>query len=795
MDILTTAKNKHNHTDGLNKDEVSIRVEKGLVNILPDNYTKTTKEIVKSNILTVFNILNFVLAVVIIAMGEFKNAIFIGVAISNTVIKIYQELKFKRTIENLSILAQSKVTVIRDGKKVTINQEDLVIDDTFIIAEGDQIPTDGLIIKTEAIEIDESLLTGEPDHIYKQVNDSVMSGSFVTSGSAYVKVSAVGTDNYATKLSIEAKAEKNNKSKLMQNLDNIIRVLTVIIVPIGILLFYTSYTKGSGFSISVLSASAAMIGMIPQGLILLTSVTFAVGATNLAKHKTLVKTLPSIETLARADVLCLDKTGTITDGKLKVEEVIPLSTYNSSDIKVFLAEVMSALDDNNETAKAIKDYVVNSSQYSPVSKTPFSSSRKWSGASFIDKGSYILGSPSFIFENISSDNETLINNYTNQGLRVLALGHSLESITDNQIPNNLNMIGLIIFSDNLRENSKQTFKRFVDEGVELKIISGDSPVTVSNIAKQAEIPNSENYIDMSKIEKYNDYQKLAAEYTVFGRVSPQQKRELVKGLQASDKTVCMTGDGVNDVLALKQADCAIAMAGGSDAATSVSDFVLLDKNFGSMVEALKEGRRVINNIENVSSLYLIGTIYSTLLALIFIFIPLAFPYSPLQMNPINSLTVGIPSFFLALERNYKKPEGVFLTNVLENAVPAAITVVVNILIIQLAGLAFDLTYLETSTMAVLLTGIVGFLLLFKVSKPLNWKKNTMLVILTSAFILVFTYFREFFDLASLFTRNVFFYLPLIFFSYHSFFYISSFVVFIKSKYNKFKEKRALKKAN
>lgn len=788
MDIMTKRKNTKLSQSGLNGDQVKERINQGLVNSKPKDLSISVEEIIKRNVFTLFNILNIILAIIIVFMGNWKNAIFIGVAISNTSIGIYQELKFKNTIDKLSILAENKITVIRDNEKLSISQDDLVIDDVYIIEEGSQIQTDGVIIQTDSIEIDESLLTGEADHITKSKNDSVLSGSFVTAGKALVKVSAVGEDNYATRLSIEAKAEKNKKSKLMKNIDNIIKVLTIIIIPIGLLLFFSSYRQGDSFQLSVLSASAAMLGMIPQGLILLTSVTFAVGATKLAKQKTLVQTLPSIETLARADVLCLDKTGTITDGDLSIEEIIPFNNINKEQMEEILSEIMYALDDNNATATAIRENFNKNNNYNPIIKKPFSSSRKWSGATFEKQGTYLIGSPEFLFKKIDQQHDNVINKYLNQGLRVLALGHSDINVNDTDILSSLTIMGLIVLSDNLRDNAIETFAYFVEQGVELKIISGDNPITVSNIAKQAKILNSDKYIDMSKTDEFDNYKLLTEKYTVFGRVSPHQKCELVKGLKDNNKTVCMTGDGVNDVLALKEADCAVAMSGGSDAAKSVSDFVLMSKDFSSMVDVLKEGRRVINNIENVSSLYLIGTIYSTMLALIFIFIPLAFPYSPLQMNPVNTLSVGIPSFILALKANYSKPDGKFISNVLENAVPAAITVVLNITIIQLAGLAFDLSLLETATMSVFLTGVVSFILLYKVSQPLNWKKHLMLTSLFLVFLSVFIFFREFFDLASLFTRNVFFYLPLMFFSYQSFIFINKLVVLIKNQYYKFRSK-------
>ncbi len=783
-----------NENIGLSSSQVEERIAKGLVNIQPNNLTRSVKQIVKDNLFTLFNLLNLVLALIILIMGDWKNALFIGVAVANTAIGILQELRFKKTIDKLSILNESKVHVLRDKKFTDISHEELVLDDIIYISQGEQIPADGIIYYTENMEVDESLLTGEANQILKKKDDEVLSGSFITSGNGLIRITAVGKYNYATKLSMEAKGEKDKQSQLMKILNNIIRVLTIVIVPIGLLLFYSTYSKGADFRVSILGATAAMLGMIPEGLILLTSVTFAVGAINLAKYNTLVQALPSIETLARVDVLCLDKTGTITDGELTLESLIPVNNTSENELEIILSQVMNSLNDNNPTANAIKKVHSKYADWQAIVKTPFSSSRKWSGVSFKDRGSYLIGAPEFLFNNIDEDNKKIMDEYINTGFRVLAIGFSNANIVDNNIPEGLRLFGFLILSDNLRKNAVETFKFFEDEGVELKVISGDNPVTVSKIAKQANITGSEHYIDMSKVDDSMDFKLLVDEYTVFGRVSPYQKRELVKALQGNKKTVCMTGDGVNDVLALKEADCGVSMVGGSQAARSIADFVLLDDNFNSMTEVLKEGRRVINNIENVSSLYLIKTIYSTILSLLFIYLPFAYPFSPLQMGPINGLTVGVPSFILALEANYRKPKGKFLENVLENSVPAAITVIINILIIQLAGKSFNLKLTETSTMSVLLTGVVGFILLIKVSKPLNWKKNLMIGILIAGFLSCFTVLKDFFDFESLFTRNVFFYLPLVFLSKESFKFLNSIVVYIKGKYFILRDKLRDKKA-
>ena len=779
---------------GLTSKQVERRNSEGLYNEQLSQVTRPVSKIIKSNVFTLFNLLNIFLATIILIMGDWKNALFIGVAVANTVIGIYQELRAKKTLDELSFMAQEKAKVIRDSKMHVLRIEELVLDDVILLEEGNQIPADSVVLSTDGMGIDESLLTGEPNQIRKMQGDSVMSGSFVTSGTAYVRINAVGKENYAAKLSIEAKQERRKPSKLMRTLNNIIRVLTIVIIPVGALLFYSNYSGGTDIKTSVLGATAAMLGMIPEGLILLTSVTFAVGSINLAKRKTLVQTLPSIETLARADVLCLDKTGTITDGHLTMEEILPVIDYPIESCEVILSQIMHTSTDKNPTATAIREKYNKHSGWKANKIVAFSSERKWSGASYDDMGSYIMGAPEFIFDEIPSDIQNKIDKYSKSGLRVMALAYSKNMLKDTVLPDGLQFVAILVLSDNIRPNAIETFKYFADEGVDIKVISGDNAVTVSQIALQAKISGAENYIDMSKVDDDSDFGKIAEHNTVFGRVTPYQKQKLVKAMKDNGKTVCMTGDGVNDVLALKEADCGVAMVGGSEAARGVADFVLLDPDFSAMVEVLKEGRRVINNIENVASLYLVKTIYSTVLAVLFIYLPFAYPFSPLQMSPINTLTVGIPSFFLALEANYSRPKGRFIANVLENSVPAAITVIFNIIVIQLAGVAFDLPHADTATMAVLLTGTVGFILLFKVSLPLNWKKRTMIITLLVAFFGMFIIMRNFFEFSSLFTRNVFFYLPLMVSSIRMFSFINRAVVVLEDKYFIWREKRKSKKA-
>lgn len=753
--------------------------------------TVTTSQIVFRNVFTLFNLLNIVLAAIILFLGHWKNALFIGVAFANTFIGIFQELRAKKTIDSLAVVAKKKVTVIREGKAVNIVPEEIVLDDVVLIEAGDQIPNDGTILQTNFLEVDESLLTGESDQIPKTNGSTVMSGSFVTSGSAYVRVDAVGIENYATKLSLEAKKESHKTSKLMRTIKNIIRVLTIVIVPLGAILFYTQYDKGIPLETAILGSTAAILGMIPEGLILLTSITFAVGSINLAKHKTLVQTLHSIETLARVDVLCLDKTGTITDGNITLEQLVQVADH-PQNMEMILSHLTNSLNDSNPTALAIQKVCQETPVWQSLHCIPFSSQRKWSGASYEGIGSYVMGAPDFMFTHLSPEVKNQIDSYLEEGFRVLSLGYSKTFMAEAKLPTDLTCIGLLILSDNIRKNAAETFQYFADQEVEIKVISGDNPKTVSRIAKLAGILNAEKYIDMSQVKEDADYLSIAEEHAVFGRVSPYQKRELVRALHKLKKTVCMTGDGVNDVLALKEADCGVAVANGSAAARSVADFVLLDSDFSAMVEVLKEGRRVINNIENVASLYLVKTIYSTLLSLIFIGAPFTYPFSPLQMGPINTLTVGIPSFFLALKPDYRKVKGRFVLNVLENSVPAALAIIINIILLQLIGVFFFLPHNDIATMSVLLVGTCGFIVLHKVSRPFNAGRVILFIFLLAGFLSCLTFFGSFFEFADLFTRNVFFYVPLIFLSRDVFMQINRFVLFVENKIIAWKTKRQSK---
>lgn len=766
---------------GLSDADVALRLECGAGNSLPHEMTSSIGKIVRKNVLTPFNLINALLALALVLVGHPRNALFFLIAVINTLMGIFQEIRAKRTLDRLSVLASGKTAVIRNGRLAGIPHEQVVLDDILALEAGRQVCADALVVDSDGLEVDESLLTGESDHIQKHPGDTVLSGSFVVAGYGYARVQAVGAQSYAGQINARAKEEKKQNAPLLRTLNTIIKVLAVVIIPVGLLLFFNQYTGPENLDTSVLGAAAAMVGMIPEGLVLLTGITLTLGALKLAQRKALVQSLPSIETLARADVLCLDKTGTITDGTLSFEDVLPLDDSSPQQVGQILAEMMAALQDENATAKALRQAFPQGGQWQAGHCIPFSSKRKWSGATFAQQGSYVLGAPGFVFPQGEYAWRETVKQYAAKGLRVLCLAHSSAPLTKPTLPAGLSPVALVVLSDTIRPEAPATFRHFANEGVTLKVISGDDAQTVSTIAEKAGIEGAERYIDFSTAPPNIDYGFLAEKYTVFGRVSPEQKKQLVAALKAGGHTVAMTGDGVNDVLALKEADCGIAMLSGSEAARGAADFVLMTSDFSAMVDVLNEGRRVINNIENVASLYLVKTIYSILLSFLYVFIPYPYPFAPLQMTPINSLTVGIPTFFLALRPNSQKPKGLFLLNVLQNSVPAAISVVFNILIIQLAGYCFGLSQLETSTMNVLLTGVVGFRLLVKVTGKAGVWEKVMLVLLGVCFIGAFLLMGDFFGLGNLFTRNAFFYVPLLYFSPRLFDVLSGWVEVVYKK--------------
>ena len=783
MDKSAVTRNKYKnlkriHPDaaiGLSAEQVAKRVEAGAQNTAGRGLTPSVPKIILKNTLTLFNFVYAFIAVALVVTGNPTQILFIWVSVTNTLIGIIQELWSKRALDKLAVLAKAQVTVVREGKTKKIPQEEVVLDDIMLLAAGNQLCADGVVVKSDLLEMDESLLTGESDRIRKAEGDAVMSGSYVTSGRAYVRVVAVGEESYAHSLILDAKKSKKKTPKLQAILNRIILVLTIVIFPLGTLLFSVKYSRGEEFQSVVLGTTTSVLGMIPAGLIVLTGVTMSVGALKLSKKKALVQSLPNIETLARTDVLCLDKTGTITDGTLAFEYMEIYNNIPEENVKLTISEILGALDDDNATARALADAFGRTENWPVALRMPFSSERKWSGASFSGMGSYILGSPGIVFKNQQADFMNRANEEAQKGMRALCLAYSPDEIQNGQLPAKLFCMALLFISDHIRENAADTFRYLSEEKIILKVISGDNPRTVAAIAEKAGLENAKKAVDMSALGKEADYREIAEKFTVFGHVSPQQKRELIRALKKNGHTTCMTGDGVNDVLAMRESDSSVAMVGGNDAARSACDFVLMSDDFGAMAEVLREGRRIINNIEKISAIFLLKTIYSVILTLIYIFLPYPYPIIPIQMMPINQLTIGIPTFFLALQANYVRPAGQMLTKILEHTLPAAITVIINTMYIQIASILFEIPTLEMNTMVIFLGGIVGFYLMIKLADPFTWRIKLMVALLFLGFVLSFLFFNALASLAfgeeirafeGLFGKNVFFYMPLVYFSYY-----------------------------
>lgn len=740
---------------GLTYEQVKKRKEDNLVNYDTSVPTKSIKRILFENFFTLFNFLNLFLALAIFLVGSYKNMLFMIIVIINTAISTIQEIHSKRVIDKLSIIAESKAKVIRDGKKEEIHINDIVLDDILELNTGNQISTDSIILDGK-VQVNESYITGEPDSILKKVGDTLLSGSYIVSGKCIAKVEHIGEENYTAKISSGAKYVKKINSEIMISLRKIIRVLAFAIIPIGITLFYTQlHIQALSLQDAVVKTVAAVIGMIPEGLVLLTSTVLAVSVIRLSKSKVLVQELYCIETLARVDTLCLDKTGTLTEGIMEVKDFIPLSKSKDEMFNI-LSNIAISSDDENSTIEAIRAYFNNTSKAFTVNqKIAFSSDTKWSGINFKEEGSYVIGAPEFVLKNDFKLYKDKIDKYS-KDYRVLILAHSNDTFKNNKLPDNLNVIGIVLISDKIRKEASNTLKYFKEQGVDIKIISGDNPLTVSKIAKQVGIDEYDNYIDMSTLKSDDEIKNIVTKYTIFGRVTPTQKEELIKSLKSNGKTVAMTGDGVNDILALKTADCSIAMANGSDATKNVSQLILLDSNFASMPKVVYEGRRTINNIERSASLFLVKTIYSTILALMFLFMQETYPFIPIQLTLISTVTIGIPSFILALEPNKERVKGNFLKNVISKSLPAGITVAISIFIISILNQNGYIPDGQYSSLSVIATGICGIILLFTLSKtrngentklPISIFRFSLAIILTIIFIIGLTEFNWFFNIS------------------------------------------------
>ena len=726
---IPTTRYRPDHQTGLTAQQVQEHRMHGWTNQPVDPPSKTTKEIIQENVFTYFNLIFLVLAVLLCLVGSFRDLTFLPVIVLNTLIGIIQETRAKKVLDNLTMLNAPHAMVIRDGKKSQINAEDLVVDDIVIFEAGNQVCADAEVCAGE-VQVNESLLTGESDEITKRKGDQLMSGSFIVSGQCHARLDKVGADSYISRLTLEAKAMQNTEqSEMIRSLDKLVKWVGVAIIPIGIILFIQAFVfQGEGFRSSVTSMIAAVIGMIPEGLYLLASVALAVSSIRLAQKKVLLHDMKCIETLARVNVLCVDKTGTITENTMEVQDVIPTKEYEEGKmcpLSELLGDFTAAQSSDNITMEAMKRYFKIASGKKAVAKTGFSSAFKYSSVTF-EEASYVLGAPEFVLKEQYENYEEAISAHASKGARVLVFGTAKEEPDGKPLKEAVTPLAYVLLANPIRQEAKETFTYFAEQGVEVKVISGDNPLTVSEVAKEAGIAGAERYVDASTLHTEEEMRAAVLNNAVFGRVTPNQKRKFVQILKEEGKTVAMTGDGVNDVLALKDADCSIAMASGSDAAAQASQLVLLESDFSCMPEVVLEGRRVVNNIQRSASLFLVKNIFSFLLSLVSFVFMFTYPLEPSQISLISMFTIGVPAFFLALEPNKNIIKGHFLTNVFLKALPAALTDVLAVGALVIFGRTFGVSSADISTAATMLLSIVGFMILYTISAPMNVLRGVIL---------------------------------------------------------------------
>ena len=732
---------------GLTQAEVEARIADGQVNAIQDSSNRSVKDIVMGNTLTFFNFINIVLLALVLSVHSYKNMLFIFIIIANTLIGIFQEIKAKITLDKLKILTVSHVDVIRDGVKKSVTVSELVKDDVILLKSGGQIPADGVILDGE-VDVNESLLTGESDSIHKTCGSKVLSGSFVTSGKAMCLLTEVGHDCYMEKLSSEAKQFKRYKTELQRNLDAILKFISIIIVPLGIILFAKQYwISGSTYEQAALDTVAAVLGMIPEGLVLLTSVALALGAVRLARRSTLVRELFCIETLARVDTLCLDKTGTITEGHLCVQG--EESVKEDVDLEQLMGRMVAALGDENETFQALRQHYKRNQSTNTKLVLPFSSERKFSGVVFEGEGTYLMGAYQFIFPQADPAVLEKIAEYASQGLRVLTVAHSPNEMTDYTLAEDFEIVGFVFMTDVVRKNAPDILGYFEEQGVDLKVISGDDPVTVAAIAARAGLKDADKYIDATTIHTDEEMEDAILKYSVFGRVTPKQKQQMVRLLKQNGRTVAMTGDGVNDVLALKDADVSIAMASGSEAAKNTANLVLLNSDFASLPHIVNEGRRVINNIKAAASMFLIKTGFSVLTALLTIIVGQNYPFQPIQLSVINGCAVAIPTMLLQLEPSFQKVNKHFFREVLRMSMPAAITITAMITIINNIGHSIGTPREMLSTVCVLATGWVYLITLRQVYSPMTGYRKFVIYLMQIAYLVAMVIGQRIMELVGL----------------------------------------------
>lgn len=749
------------YKEGLTLDEVLHQNKTGNGNIAPEKITKSNSQIIKDNVLTLFNFYNFFIACCLFLVGAYSNMLFILVIIVNIIIGLAQEIHAKNLVEELSIVTAPKVTVVRAGKEQDLMVEELVLDDIVMFDSGKQIASDSIIVHGE-VEVNESLLTGESDTVLKGVGEMLLSGSFVISGKCYAQVEHVGNNNFAVGIANEAKKHKQVNSELLQSMRKITRFTSFLIIPLGLIMLLQAYfSRGDSINVAVISTAAGLLGMLPKGLVLLISIALASGVIMLSRKKILVQELFALESLAHVDVLCLDKTGTITEGKMCVEDVQILAKV---DLPEPFTDIMGSFlhnsDDNNATFLALKDYFTVNDKLTTINKIPFSSQRKWSAMTFSAGYSLVLGAPDRLTsqklpEDILTEEKS--------GTRIIMAAFTREKIKDYELEGLL-PIAYIMIKDPVRANAVETLNYFKNEGVEVKIISGDNPLTVSAIAQKAGLEKYADFVDMSNCQTEAEYEQVVKNYSVFGRVTPHQKSHLIKALKKQGYTVAMTGDGVNDVLALREADCSIAMAEGSDAAKQVSKLVLLNSDFASLVDVLSEGRRVVNNITKVASIFFIKTIYSVLLSIICIIANIPFPFIPLQIALIDVIIEGYPSFFMSFEKNQQKIKGTFLHSVFRRSIPNAVTIVANILLVYFISNKIAMVRDDYITVMYALIGFISIMAVVKISFPFNKFRFLLCSTMTIGFFGSMYIFHNFIHLNVLHSETIMFFAVMAFFS-------------------------------
>ena len=742
-----------NPQEGLSNEQVAHLAAAGWSNAVEETNLKSTGEIVRENTLTFFNLVFVVLAGLLVLAGSFRDMFFLLIAAINSLIGIVQQLRSRATLSKLALVAQARVKVVRGGQLGTVPVDKLVREDIVELGAGDQIPADGPVMVGQ-VTVNEALITGEADPIVKNPGDDLLSGSFVISGRCRARMDHVGAASYAARLAHEARADRGvGRSEMMKSLDRLIHVIGFALIPMGIALFCNEFfVQEQSFSTAITSMVAALIGMIPEGLYLLTSVALAVSVMRLAQRKTLVHQMSAIETLARVDVLCVDKTGTVTMPEMSVQELVCLDqqAFPAPQVEQVLGAYYQVMDADNDTARALASRFQAETRWPVQEVIPFTSANKWSAVVFQGRGAYVVGAPEFILKEDYKAIEDQVAPYQQAGCRVLLLAQCDTPPSQEQglrgivIP-----VALVVVANPIRPEAPETFRYFAKYGVQVKVISGDNPQTVSRVAQQAGIAGAERFVDAATLKEPGDYARAVEEYTVFGRVTPDQKRKLVKALQKAGHTVAMTGDGVNDVLALKDADCGIAMASGAEAACQVAELVLLDSDFSAMPRVVEEGRRVINNIQRAAALYLVKNIMSVFLALITLFAGFPYPFVPIQLTLISALTIGIPSFVLALEPNHELVRGRFMHNVLRRALPGGLTNIVLIVGLELFTYAFTFQRATLSTLSTVTIGAVGLLVIYYVARPLDKKRWALLGCMTVMMVIAVLKFGSIFELTAL----------------------------------------------